>query len=67
MSKLALLGGNKVRPELFPGYKVIGAEEKAAVDRVIEAGHDPRRFATDLLQRLRDLLVLSAVPVSGTE
>ena len=38
MSKLALLGGNKVRPELFPGYKVIGAEEKAAVDRVIESG-----------------------------
>ncbi|MFQ1003293.1 DNA polymerase III subunit gamma and tau [Modestobacter sp. SSW1-42] len=33
-----------------------------AVDRVVEAGHDPRRFATDLLDRLRDLIVLEAVP-----
>jgi DNA polymerase-3 subunit gamma/tau len=33
-----------------------------AVDRVVEAGHDPRRFAGDLLDRLRDLLVLNAVP-----
>jgi DNA polymerase III subunit gamma/tau len=32
------------------------------VDRVVEAGHDPRRFATDLLERLRDLVVLDAVP-----
>ncbi len=38
MSKLALLGGKKVRPELFPAYKVIGEEEKAAVDRVISSG-----------------------------
>jgi DNA polymerase-3 subunit gamma/tau len=29
---------------------------------VVEAGHDPRRFATDLLERLRDLVVLDAVP-----
>ncbi|MBM7807062.1 DNA polymerase-3 subunit gamma/tau [Geodermatophilus bullaregiensis] len=36
-----------------------------AVDRVIEAGHDPRRFATDLLDRLRDLIVLDAVPDAG--
>jgi DNA polymerase-3 subunit gamma/tau len=34
----------------------------AAVDRVIEAGLDPRRFAQDLLERFRDLLVLDAVP-----
>ena len=33
-----------------------------AVDRVVEAGHDPRRFAADLLDRLRDLIVLVAVP-----
>jgi DNA polymerase III subunit gamma/tau len=33
-----------------------------AIDRVVEAGHDPRRFAADLLDRLRDLIVLSAVP-----
>ncbi|MEJ5997782.1 DNA polymerase III subunit gamma and tau [Corynebacterium sp. H130] len=32
------------------------------VDNVINAGHDPRRFAHDLLDRLRDLLVLQAVP-----
>ncbi len=32
------------------------------VDRVVEAGHDPRRFAEDLLERLRDLIVLDAVP-----
>jgi len=33
-----------------------------AVEAVIDAGHDPRRFATDLLERFRDLLVLQAVP-----
>ena len=33
-----------------------------AVDRLVEAGHDPRRFASDLLQRLRDLTLLQAVP-----
>jgi DNA polymerase-3 subunit gamma/tau len=32
------------------------------VDRVVEAGHDPRRFTTDLLERLRDLVLLKAVP-----
>jgi DNA polymerase-3 subunit gamma/tau len=32
------------------------------VDRVVEAGHDPRRFTVDLLDRFRDLLVLAAVP-----
>lgn len=34
----------------------------AMVDHVIEAGHDPRRFAVDLLDRLRDLMILQAVP-----
>ncbi|MBA3294656.1 MAG: DNA polymerase III subunit gamma/tau, partial [Geodermatophilaceae bacterium] len=33
-----------------------------AVDRVSEAGHDPRRFTADLLDRLRDLVILDAVP-----
>ena len=32
------------------------------VDKVIESGQDPRRFAEDLLQRLRDLVVIKAVP-----
>ena len=31
------------------------------VDKVIETGQDPRRFAEDLLQRLRDLVIVSAV------
>ena len=40
-----------------------GASVFGAVDKVVEAGHDPRRFATDLLQRLRDLVILlDAVP-----
>ena len=30
------------------------------VDVVISAGHDPRRFVTDVLDRLRDLIVLRA-------
>jgi DNA polymerase-3 subunit gamma/tau len=37
------------------------------VDRVVEAGHDPRRFATDLLERFRDLIVVAAVPDAGTK
>jgi DNA polymerase-3 subunit gamma/tau len=32
----------------------------AAVDRVIQTGQDPRRFVEDLLERLRDLIVVSA-------
>ena len=38
MKKLALFGGEKVRTKLFPGYKVIGEEERIAVDRVIRSG-----------------------------
>ena len=33
-----------------------------AIDRVIESGLDPRRFCEDLLERLRDLIVVQAVP-----
>jgi DNA polymerase-3 subunit gamma/tau len=39
-----------------------GASVFTIVERVIEGGHDPRRFAQDLLERLRDLVILSAVP-----
>ena len=39
-----------------------GATAFATIDRVVEAGHDPRRFAGDLLERLRDLIVLQQVP-----
>ncbi len=34
----------------------------ATIDKVIEVGQDPRRFAEDLLRRLRDLVVVAAVP-----
>ncbi|OBF15504.1 DNA polymerase III subunit gamma/tau [Mycobacterium kubicae] len=37
-----------------------------AVESVIDAGHDPRRFATDLLERFRDLILLQAVPDAAT-
>ena len=39
-----------------------GAAVFRIVDRVVEAGHDPRRFAEDLLERLRDLIIIDAVP-----
>jgi len=32
-----------------------------AVDRVVQTGQDPRRFVDDLLERLRDLIVIAAV------
>lgn len=32
------------------------------IDRVIEGGQDPRRFAEDLLERLRNLIIIKAVP-----
>src|SRR3954470_11810922 len=39
-----------------------GAAAFGTIDRVAEAGHDPRRFASDLLERFRDLIVLQQVP-----
>ena len=42
-----------------------GAAVFLAIDHVVEGGHDPRRFAMDLLDRLRDLIVLAAVPGAG--
>ncbi|HUR50674.1 MAG TPA: DNA polymerase III subunit gamma and tau, partial [Mycobacteriales bacterium] len=39
-----------------------GAAVFAAVDQVMESGLSPRRFVEDVLQRLRDLVVLAAVP-----
>ena len=47
----------------------LSAEDAATVfstvEKLAEAGHDPRRFATDLLDRLRDLVLLRAVPDSA--
>ena len=37
----------------------------AATDRVVQTGQDPRRFVEDLLERLRDLIVISATTVEG--
>ena len=39
-----------------------GAGAFRAIERVIESGLDPRRFVEDLLERLRDLIVVAAVP-----
>ena len=35
------------------------------IDQLVEAGHEPRRFAQDLLERLRDLIVLESIPLAA--
>jgi DNA polymerase-3 subunit gamma/tau len=49
----------------------IGARDAAAafhaVDRVIQTGQDPRRFVDDLLERLRDLIVVQATADNAAE
>jgi DNA polymerase-3 subunit gamma/tau len=37
------------------------------VDRVVESGQDPKRFAQDLLERLRDLIVVGAVDENNSQ
>ena len=44
-----------------------GASVFGVLDKVSDAGHDPRRFGADLLQRLRDLVILQAVPEAATK
>jgi DNA polymerase-3 subunit gamma/tau len=39
-----------------------GAGVFGALDKVMDSGHDPRRFLTDLLERFRDLVIVRAVP-----
>jgi DNA polymerase-3 subunit gamma/tau len=39
-----------------------GGSVFGVVDKVIETGQDPRRFTEDLLRRLRDLVIVKAVP-----
>ena len=62
---LGLLGATDVAL-IDEAVDALGAGDAAAlfgaVESVIDAGHDPRRFATDLLERFRDLLVLQAIP-----
>jgi DNA polymerase-3 subunit gamma/tau len=38
-----------------------GATLFKTIDRVIESGHDPRRFTSDLLERIRDLMIVDAL------
>jgi DNA polymerase-3 subunit gamma/tau len=42
-----------------------GATLFKTIDRVIESGHDPRRFASDLLERIRDLMIVDALKDSS--
>ena len=62
---LALLGATDVAL-IDDAIDALAAGDAAAlfgaVEGVIDAGHDPRRFATDLLERFRDLIILQAVP-----
>jgi DNA polymerase-3 subunit gamma/tau len=44
-----------------------GATLFTTVDRVIESGSDPRRFAQDLLERLRDLIIVGAVDENNSQ
>ncbi|WP_410656001.1 DNA polymerase III subunit gamma and tau [Amycolatopsis sp. lyj-112] len=65
---VSLLGVTDVA--LIDGMVDALADDDAAavfstVEQLAEAGHDPRRFATDLLDRLRDLVLLRSVPDAG--
>ncbi|WP_291379431.1 DNA polymerase III subunit gamma and tau [Demequina sp.] len=44
-----------------------GSSLFSVVGRVVETGHEPRRFVEDLLERLRDLIVLAASGTSGAQ
>jgi DNA polymerase III subunit gamma/tau len=44
-----------------------GATLFTTIDRVIESGSDPRRFAQDLLERLRDLIIIGAVEENNSQ
>src|SRR5690606_11242405 len=43
-----------------------GASLFAVVARVIETGHEPRRFVEDLLERLRDVVIIAAAGEQGS-
>ena len=42
-----------------------GATLFKTIDRVIESGHDPRRFTSDMLERIRDLMIVDALKDSS--
>ncbi|MGV0851404.1 DNA polymerase III subunits gamma/tau [Mycolicibacterium phlei] len=62
---LALLGATDVAL-IDDAIEALAADDAASlfgvVEAVVDAGHDPRRFAVDLLERFRDLIVLQSVP-----
>ena len=43
-----------------------GATLFKTIDRVIESGHDPRRFTSDMLERIRDLMIVDALKDSAS-
>ena len=43
-----------------------GAALFGVVEQVVDAGHDPRRFVNDLLERMRDIIVVQSVPDAVT-
>ncbi|MCC4250267.1 DNA polymerase III subunit gamma and tau [Microbacterium testaceum] len=60
---VALLGytHSELLDEVVDAFAALdGAGAFAAVDRVVQTGQDPRRFVDDLLERLRDLIVVAA-------
>ena len=67
---VALLGYTHAQL-LDEGVEALGAREAStlfgAVSRVVATGQDPRRFVEDLLERLRDLIVVKAVPQSAAQ
>jgi DNA polymerase-3 subunit gamma/tau len=65
-SAAAMLLGLSDARVLDDAVEALAAKEPAGafsvVEQVMATGHDPRRFAMDLLERIRDLLVLHTVP-----
>ena len=65
-SAAAMLLGLSDARVLDDAIEALAVKEPAGafsvVEQVMATGHDPRRFAMDLLERLRDLLVLQTVP-----
>ncbi len=61
---LALLGATDIAL-IDDAVKALAAADRpgmfSTIERVISAGHDPRRFTSDLLDRFRDLIMLQSV------
>lgn len=61
---LALLGATDIAL-IDDAVEALAAADRpgmfSTIERVISAGHDPRRFTSDLLDRFRDLIMLQSV------